>query len=163
MESVNISVVNIKIPEGCNIIVARSHFIKTVEDVYEAIVETNSSLKFGIAFNEASGDRLIRWDGNDKDLIDNAIKIAKDLSVGHLLVILIKNGWPVNIVPRLKQVSEVLEILVATANPLQAIIASTDQGNAILGFVDGFSPKGVEEERDINERKEFLRKIGYKR
>ncbi len=159
----NIEIVDIKVPEGGNIIIGKTHFIKSVEDIYEAVVETNPNLKFGLAFNEASGKRLIRVEGNDEGLKKLAVENAKNIGAGHVFVLTIKEGWPINILPRIKQVAEVVEIVLATANKCQVIVVETDLGRGILGVVDGEKPLGVEGKEDENERKEFLRKIGYKR
>ncbi|TRM89260.1 adenosine monophosphate-protein transferase [Sulfolobus sp. C3] len=161
--SVKIDVVRIDIPEGTNVIIGQSHFIKTVEDFYETLSSSSPNLKFGIAFNEASGKRLIRYDGNDGDLIKLAIEQAKKIGAGHLFVIYLKNGYPINVLNRIKNTDEVVRIFAATANPLQVLVAETDQGRGVIGVVDGYTPLGVETESDIKERKEFLRKIGYKR
>ncbi len=162
-EEVKVFAVPLKVPEGGNIIVGKSHFIKTVEDIYEAVVETNPNIRFGIAFNEASQKRLIRWDGNDEELIKLAVENAKAIGAGHTFVIALKEGWPINLLPRLKQVAEVVEIVAATANPIQAVVAESSQGRGLLGVIDGYPPLGVEGQEDIEERKAFLRKIGYKR
>ncbi len=162
-EVIRLEVVRLEIPEKANIIVGMAHFIKTVEDVYEALVTSVPGIKFGIAFCEASGKRLIRYDGNDEELIKAAIENAQRIGAGHTFVILIRDAWPINVLTALKQVQEVLRIFCATANPVQAIIAVTDQGRALIGVVDGFTPLGVESEEDKRERIEFLRKIGYKR
>ncbi len=160
---VKIEVVPLEIPKETNIILGITHFIKTVEDLYEVLVTHVPGIKFGIAFCEASGDRLIRFDGNDDELIKVAVENAKKIGAGHSFVILIKNAWPINVVNAIKHVQEVLTILCATANPVQVIIAETDQGRAIIGVVDGFTPLGVEDEEKRKERIEFLRRIGYKR
>ncbi len=159
----NIEIVDIKIPEGGNIIIGRTHFIKSVEDIYEAIVETNPNMKFGLAFNEASGKRLIRVEGNDEKLKTLAVENARNIGAGHIFVLVIKEGWPINILPRLKNVAEVVELFVATANKCQIIVVETDLGRGVLGVVDGEKPLGVETEEDVNERISFLRKVGYKR
>ncbi len=161
--SVKIDVVRIDIPEGTNVIIGQSHFIKTVEDLYEALATSSPHLKFGIAFNEASGKRLIRTDGNDQELIKLAVEQAKKIGAGHTFVIYIKNGYPINVLNTIKNVQEVVRIFAATANPLQVLVAETDQGRGIIGVVDGFTPLGVETEEDVKERKELLRKFGYKR
>lgn len=158
----NLEVVELEIPEGANIVLGKSHFIKTVEDIYEAIVNTNPNIKFGLAFNEASGKRLIRYDGNDEELVKVAIENAKKIKAGHIFVLVMKNGWPINVLKALRDVPEVVEILAATANPLRVIIYSEGESAAVLGVMDGYTPKGVEGEDDKKERKEFLRKIGYK-
>jgi len=160
---VEIKVVKVEIPEGCNVILGQSHFIKTVEDVYETIVESGMGIKFGVAFCESSGKKLIRSDGNDDGLVRHAEKEAMKIGAGHSFIIFLKNGFPVNILNRIKNVSEVCNIYAATANPLQVIIAETEEGRGILGVIDGGKPSGVEREGDKKERKEFLRKLGYKR
>ncbi len=160
---VNIVAVEIPVPDGTNVIIGKSHFIKTVEDLYEALVTASTSIKFGLAFCEASGKRLIRWDGNDKELINLAIEACKRISAGHVFVIYIKNAWPINVLNRIKNVMEVVSIEAATANPVKAIIADLGDQRALLGIADGFTPLGVETEKDQKERIEFLRKIGYKR
>lgn len=152
----------VEIPEGSNIIIGHSHFIKTVEDLYEIMVGTSPQVKFGIAFCEASGPCLIRVAGNEKTLAETATKNAQDIAAGHSFVILLKEAFPINFLNAIKQCQEVCTIYCATANPVQAIVAETEQGRGILGVIDGFSPKGVESESDVTARKEFLRKIGYK-
>ncbi len=158
-----IDVVQIPVPEGTNVIVGGTHFIKSVEDIYEALVTSTPDIKFGIAFCEASQKRLIRYDGNDEELIKLAIEAAKKIAAGHTFVVYIKNAWPINVLNALKQVQEITTIYAATANPLQVLVAETDQGRGIIGVVDGYTPLGVEGEEDKKERHEFLRKIGYKR
>lgn len=155
--------VRLEIPEGGNLILGASHFIKTVEDIYEAIVNTVPQMKFGIAFCEASGPCLIRADGNDDSLKQIAIRNAQAVAAGHSFVIVMTGGFPINILGRIKDVPEVVNIFCATANPVEAIIAESEQGRGILGVIDGSSPKGVETEEDANWRHGFLRKIGYKR
>ncbi len=159
---VRIHVINVPIPEGANIIIGRTHFIKSVEDIYEALVTSVPGIKFGFAFNEASGKRLVRWEGNDDELVKKAIEAALKIGAGHTFVLFIRNAWPINILNQLKNVQEIVELYVATANPVQVIVAETDQGRAVIGIVDGYPPVGVETEEDKRERKEFLRKIGYK-
>jgi adenosine/AMP kinase len=163
MMSVKIDVVKVKIPEGTNVIIGQSHFIKTVEDLYETLASSSPTLKFGIAFCEASGKRLIRWDGNDEDLIKKAQETAMRIAAGHTFVIYIKNGYPINVLNRIKNVEEVVRIFAATANPLQVLVAETDQGRGVIGVVDGYTPLGIEGDAEIKERKELLRKFGYKR
>lgn len=160
---VKFHVINIPVPENTNIIIGRSHFIKTVEDLYEALVTSVPGIKFGLAFNEASGKRLIRWDGNDEELVKLAIEAAKNIGAGHTFVLYIRHAWPINILNTIKHVQEVVELYVATANPVQVIVAETNQGRTIIGVVDGYTPLGVEKEEDRKERYEFLRKIGYKK
>jgi adenosine/AMP kinase len=151
------------IPENCNIIVGQSHFIKTIEDLYEVMVAGCPHSRFGIAFCEASGPCLIRVDGNDEELRRVAAENAMIMGAGHAFVILLKEAFPINVLNAIKNCSEVCRIFCATANPLEVIVAETDQGRGILGVIDGLSPKGVEAEEDVKVRKEFLRKIGYKR
>ena len=160
---VKIVVEDIPVPEGTNVIIGRSHFIKTVEDLYEALVTSCPTLKFGIAFCEASGKRLIRHDGNSEELRNLAIEACKKIAAGHVFVVYIKEGWPINVLNAVKNVQEVVSIDAATANPVKAVIADLGEQRALLGVADGFKPLGVESEEDIRERKEFLRKIGYKR
>lgn len=157
-----LKIVAVEKPEDMNFILGHSHFIKTVEDVYEAIVQTNPAMKFGIAFCEASGPALIRWVGTDQDLIDLAVSNASAIGAGHSFIVFMQNGFPINILNAIKMVPEVTRVFCATANPTQVIVAQTEQGRAILGVVDGESPKGVEGDEDITKRKQFLRMIGYK-
>ncbi len=163
MSQIKFHVIDVPIPEKSNVIIGRSHFIKTVEDLYEALVTSVPGIKFGFAFNEASGDRLVRWDGNDEELIKTAVEVAKNIGAGHIFVLYIRNAWPINILNTLKHVQEVVELYVATANPVQVIVAETNQGRAIIGVVDGYTPVGVEGDEDKKKRYEFLRKIGYKK
>jgi len=155
--------VRLEIPEGGNLIVGQSHFIKTVEDIYEAIVNTVPQMKFGVAFNEASGPRLTRADGNDAELKALAIRNASALGAGHVFVVAMSDGYPINVLGRIKDVPEVCSIFCATANPAEAIVAESGLGRGILGIVDGEPPKGVETEEDAKVRVQFLQKIGYKR
>ena len=152
----------IELPNDVQIILGQSHFIKTVEDVSECLVNCVPNIKFGIGFCEASGPCLIRHAGNDTDLHMLATNYAYKLSAGHSIVILIKDAYPINVLPRLKEVSEIVNIYCATANPIEVIFIETEQGRAILGVVDGFKPKGIETEKDVEERKRLLRNIGYK-
>jgi adenosine/AMP kinase len=158
-----LEVVNLIVPEGCNIILGQSHFIKTVEDLYEAMMNSTPNIKFGLAFCESSGPCLIRHDGNDEELRKVAIENALKLSAGHCFIIVMRNAYPINVLDRVKAVPEVVNIYCATANPVQVIIGETEQGRAILGVVDGAKSRGVEGDKEIEERKQFLRKIGYKR
>ncbi|MBV9611493.1 MAG: adenosine-specific kinase [Acidobacteriaceae bacterium] len=155
--------IRLTIPENGNIIVGHSHFIKTVEDIYEAMVNTSPHLQFGIAFNEASGDCLTRVDGNDEALRQNAIQNATALAAGHIFVVALRNGFPINVLGRIQAVPEVVNIYCATANPVEVIVAETEQGRGILGVIDGSSPKGVETESHAKARIELLQKFGYKR
>ncbi len=155
--------VEIKPPEGVQLILAQSHFIKTVEDVFECMVNCVPGIKFGIAFCEASGPCLVRHDGNDKELEGLAADHIYTIGAGHSLLILIKDAYPINVLPRLKEVPEIASVFCATSNPVQVVVAETPQGRAILGVVDGFRPKGIEGEKEIHQRKQFLRDIGYKK
>jgi adenosine/AMP kinase len=154
--------VKLEIPEGTNLIFGQTHFIKTVEDLYEIIVTTVPGAKFGIAFCEASGPCLIRKEGNDPDLTACAVRNAQSVACGHTFFVVLKNAFPINVLPAIKACPEVCHIFCATANPVEAILVETEQGRGALGVVDGFPPKGVEQEPDVKWRKEFLRKIGYK-
>lgn len=154
--------VKIEKPEDMNIILGQSHFIKTVEDIYEAIVQTNPQMKFGLGFCESSGPALVRWVGNDENLIELAKKNALNLACGHCFILIMENGFPVNILNTIKNVPEVCQIYCATANPVEVIIAETEGGRGIMGVIDGVRTKGVESAEDIRSRKELLRKFGYK-
>jgi uncharacterized protein len=158
-----LKVVQLTIPQDGNVILGQSHFIKTVEDIYEAVVNTSPHIKFGVAFNEASGDCLTRFDGNDNELIQNAIQNIALLAAGHTFLVSLKNGFPINVLGRIQQVPEVVNIYCATANPVQVIVAETEQGRGVLGVVDGSPPKGVETEEHVRRRIELLQKFGYKR
>jgi uncharacterized protein len=160
MEILNI---RLSVPENCNILVGQSHFIKSAEDLYEILVTGCPHSKFGLAFCEASGPCLIRVEGNDSELKKIAAENAISMGAGHIFVILLKDAYPINILNAVKACSEVCTIFCATANPLEVILAETDQGRGVLGVVDGFPPKGVETEADTKVRQDFLRKIGYKR
>jgi hypothetical protein len=154
--------VKIEKPEDTNFILGQSHFIKTVEDIHEAIVQTNSQIRFGVGFCESSGPALVRHSGNDAPLIELAKRNALALSCGHCFILFMENGFPVNILNTIKNIPEVCTIYCATANPVEVLVAETDQGRGILGVIDGMKTKGIETEADIKMRKEFLRKIGYK-
>jgi adenosine/AMP kinase len=155
--------VPLEIPDGGNIIVGQSHFIKTVEDIYEAIVNTVPQMKFGVAFNEASGACLTRVDGNDDAMKEAAARNATALAAGHTFVVVMKEGYPINVLGRIKDVPEVVSLFCATANPAEVIVAETGQGRGVLGVIDGSPPKGVEGPDDLKWRHGLLRKIGYKR
>ncbi len=155
--------VRLAIPDNGNIIVGQSHFIKTVEDIYEAIVNTVPQMKFGIAFNEASGACLTRVDGNDAALKENATANAQLIAAGHTFVVSMTDGFPINVLGRLRDIPEICTIFCATANPVEVIVAETEQGRGILGVIDGASPKGVESDTDREWRHGLLRRIGYKR
>ena len=158
-----ITSVKIEAPPETNLILGQAHFIKTVEDLYEVLVSSVPDIKFGIAFCEASMERLVRSDGNDEELIKAAQDNALAISCGHSFLIFIRNAFPINVLNSVKSVQEVCNIFCATANPVEVIIARTETGGGILGVVDGESPVGIETERDVKERKTFLRTIGYKR
>ncbi len=155
--------VTMTLPEESNIIVGQTHFIKTVEDIYEAVVNTVPQAKFGVAFNEASGACLTRVEGNDDELKAAATKNAQGLGAGHVFVLLLRSAYPINLLNTLQNVPEVCSIYCATANPLQVVIAKSEQGRGVMGVIDGSSPKGREGPDGVQWRKEFLRKIGYKR
>ena len=155
--------VPLEIPEGGNVILGQSHFIKTVEDIYEAIVNTVPHMKFGIAFNEASGPCLTRVDGNEDSLQAMAARNASAVGAGHTFVVVMREGYPINVLGRIKDVPEVCGIFCATANPVEVLVAETPAGRGILGVIDGAPPKGIETAEDVEKRKSFLRMIGYKR
>jgi adenosine/AMP kinase len=155
--------VPLSIPENCNIIVGQSHFIKTVEDLYEVFISSCPHCKFGIAFCEASGPCLIRVEGNDPELSKRAAENAMSMGAGHAFVCILKEAFPINVLNAIKACAEVCTIYCATANPVEIVLAETEQGRGVIGVVDGFSPKGVETAVDVQTRKEFLRTIGYKR
>ncbi len=152
----------IDIPDGCNIILGQTHFIKTAEDLYEIIATTIPQAKFGIAFTEASGPCLIRKEGNDNDLIDLCIKNLEKIGAGHVFCIILRDAFPISILNAVKNCPEVCNIYCATANPVEVITAETSLGKGIMGVIDGSPPKGVESDSDKSKRKDFLRKIGYK-
>lgn len=154
--------VKIEMPEECNMILGQSHFIKTVEDLHEALVSTVPGIKFGLAFCESSGPCLVRHSGTDEKLEKLATEKAFALAAGHSFIIFMKDSYPINVLNKIKEVSEVCNIYCATANPVEIILTETEQGRGILGVVDGLKSKGIETEKDVKERKEFLRKIGYK-
>jgi adenosine/AMP kinase len=155
--------VRMEFPADANIIIGQSHFIKTVEDLYEALVTSVPQAKFGLAFNEGSGACLVRSEGNDTELRNTAIQDAQLLAAGHVFVLILQNAYPINVMNAIRNVPEVCSIFCATSNPVEVIVAKTEQGNGVLGVVDGSSPKGVEAESDTTWRHELLRKIGYKR
>ena len=157
-----LSAVRMELPEGSNVIVGQSHFIKTVEDLYEAIVGTVPGAKFGLAFNESSGPCLVRAEGNDEELRRAAIRNAQAIAAGHVFVVLLRNAYPINLLSRIREVPEVCSIFCATANPVEIVVAQSEQGRGVLGVIDGSRPKGVETPADVAARKELLRKFGYK-
>jgi adenosine/AMP kinase len=160
--AITLIAVQVQTPESINVILGQAHFIKTVEDLHEALVTAVPGIKFGLAFCEASEPRLVRWSGTDQELIQLARTYAKNIGAGHSFLVLLKNCYPVNVLPAIRQVPEVCQIYCATANPVEVILAETEQGRGILGVVDGLSPKGIEAEADIVERKALLRRFGYK-
>lgn len=157
-----LTIVKINKPDDVNLILGQSHFIKTVEDLYEALIGAMPRIKFGLAFCESSGDCLVRSEGNDPELKKLAEENALNIGAGHSFIILLREAYPINVLRQIKQVPEVCRIFCATANPVEVIIAETDQGRGCLGVIDGDKPKGIEKEADVNWRKELLRKIGYK-
>lgn len=160
---VEIKEIKIEIPKDVNVIFGQSHFIKTVADLYETLIESSPTIKFGIAFCEASGKRLARSEGNDEELRKHAEKEILKIGCGHTFIVFLKNGYPINVLNRVKNLSEVCVVFAATANPLQVIIAENAQGRGVLGVIDGQPPLGIETEENIKERQEFLRKTGYKK
>ncbi|GAB4390902.1 MAG: adenosine-specific kinase [Thermodesulfovibrionales bacterium] len=154
--------VRAEVPEGSNIILGQTHFIKTIEDLYEAVATTVPQARFGAAFTEASGPCLIRTEGNDGGLVEACVRNLTAIGAGHVFCVILRDAFPINVLNAVKNCPEVCRIYCATANPLEVIVAATEQGNAVLGVVDGFAPRGVEGPEDKVRRKEFLRKIGYK-
>jgi uncharacterized protein len=159
---VDLHVVPIEKPDDLNVILGQAHFVKTVEDLHEALVGTSPHLRFGLAFCEASGKRLVRWSGNDEALIELATRNALAVGAGHLFVVFLREGYPVNVLNQVKDVPEVCGIYCATANPVEVVVAETGAGRGVLGVIDGSAPLGVENEDDVAERKALLRAIGYK-
>lgn len=163
MDLMELLTIRIQKPDDVNFILGMSHFIKTVEDIHEALVNTVPGIRFGLAFCESSGPALVRWSGTDETMIELARQNARAIGAGHSFIVFLAPGfYPINVLNAIKMVPEVCRIFCATANPAQVIVAQTEQGRAILGVVDGVSPKGVEGPEDVAHRKEFLRKIGYK-
>jgi adenosine/AMP kinase len=158
----DISTIDVDTPDDVNVILGQSHFIKTVEDLHETLVGSAPGLRFGVAFNEASGPRLVRRSGNDAGLVDLAVRSAQAIAAGHVFLITLRDGFPINVLNAVKSVPEVCRVFCATANPLQVVIAETDRGRAVLGVVDGEPPLGVEADADEAERKDLLRRFGYK-
>ncbi|MDS0257597.1 adenosine-specific kinase [Thermoplasmatales archaeon AK] len=157
-----LELVEIDLPEGSNIILGYSHFIKTVEDLNEIIRTSVPKCRYAVAFSEASGPRLLRYEGNDEELVNAALSNLKKISAGHTFIILLRDAYPINILNQVKNCQEVGRIFAATANPLIVVVAKTEGGNGVLGVIDGFSPLGVEDSEKKNERKKLLRDIGYK-
>lgn len=154
--------VRIEKPDDLNLVLGQAHFIKTVEDLHEALVGSSPHLRFGVAFCESSGPRLVRHAGNDPELVELAVRNALAIGAGHCFLVFLREGFPVNVLNQIKQVPEVCRVFCATANPVEVVLAETEQGRAILGVVDGGSPLGVEAEEDVAARKKLLRDIGYK-
>ena len=154
--------VKVEPPKDCNVILGMAHFIKTAEDLYEALVNSVPNIKFGLGFCESSGPCLVRHEGNDDELIRLAAEKAFEIACGHTFIVYMKNAYPINLLDKIKNVPEVCTIFAATANPLEIIIAETQQGRGIIGVIDGLKSKGIETEENIKERRAFLRKIGYK-
>lgn len=155
--------VKVEFPESANVVIGQSHFIKTVEDLYEAVVGSVPQAKFGVAFCEASGPCLVRVDGNDEELKKVAAHNALRIGAGHTFVLVLENAYPVNVLNKIKDVHEVCGVFCATSNPVDVIVAENDRGRGIVGVIDGEKPKGIETDKDVADRKAFLRKIGYKR
>ncbi len=160
--SMELQVVKITIPDGCNLILGQAHFIKTIEDLYEIVATTVPQAQFGIAFSEASGPCLIRTEGNDSQLVEACSACLQALGAGHVFCILLRNAFPINVLNQIKNCPEVCRIFCATANPLEVVVAESSQGRGVMGVIDGFAPHGVEAAEDKTHRKELLRKIGYK-
>jgi adenosine/AMP kinase len=161
--AVELKVVRIEKPEDVNVILGQSHFIKTVEDLYEVCVNTSPHIRFGVAFAEASGECLIRADGNDPALKEIAVKNLLKLGASHCFLIVLREAYPINLLNSLKLVPEVCTIYAATANPLQVIVAETEQGRGVLGVIDGFPPRAIEADSDAEARIRYLKNLGYKR
>ena len=157
-----LKIVKVEPPKDCNVIVGMAHFIKTAEDLYEALVNAVPNIKFGLGFCESSGPCLVRHEGNDEELRRLAAEKAYEIACGHSFAIFLKNAYPINVLDKVKAVPEVCTIFAATANPLEIIIAETEQGRGIIGVVDGSRSKGIESDENVRERREFVRKIGYK-
>ena len=157
-----VKTIRIEVPKECNVILGMAHFIKTVEDLYEALINSVPKIKFGIGFCESSGPCLVRSEGNDEELKNLVAYQALELGCGHCFIIFLKSAYPINVLDKIKQVPEVCSIHAATANPLEVLVAETEQGRGILGIIDGSKSKGIETEKDVKARKDFLRKIGYK-
>ena len=154
--------IRVQIPDGANVILGQTHFIKTAEDLFEILAGASPYIKFGVAFTEASGPCLIRHEGNDLDLTSAAVNAVQDIGAGHVFAIFLRDAFPINVLNSVKMCPEVCRIYCATANPLEVIVAETEQGRGILGVVDGYSPKGIEKDADKNARKTLLRNFGYK-
>ena len=160
--AVSFELVQVENPGELNLIFGQSHFIKTVEDIYETLIQSAPGIKFGFAFCEASGPCLIRNEGNDQELVDLATKNAEKIGCGHTFIIFLKNVFPINVLQSLRNVPEIVTLFAATANPLQVVVAKSEQGRGVMGVIDGFSPKGIEGPNEKEERMQLLRKFGYK-
>src|SRR6201998_1458492 len=158
----DLKTVRVTIPDGSNIILGQTHFIKTAEDLYEILAGASPHIKFGVAFTEASGPCLIRYEGNDADLTKKAVGILQNIGAGHVFAIVIREAFPINVLNSIKMCPEVCRIFCATANPLEVVVAETEQGRGIMGVIDGSSPKGIEQDADKTARKTLLRNFGYK-
>ncbi len=154
--------VEIRKPEDSNIVIGQAHFIKTAEDIYEALVNSVPGIKFGVAFCEASQDRLVRVEGNDEELKQAAVESALRIGAGHSFVVILRNAFPINVLGAIKAAPEVCNIFCATANDIEVVVAESERGRGIVGVIDGQTPIGVEGDEDIKKRRDFLRKIGYK-
>lgn len=163
MKDIELKVIELSAPDGAQLILGQAHFIKTVEDLYETLVASSPSAKFGLGFCESSGPALVRSDGNDEELTKAASEMALKLGAGHSFVVLLRGLFPISVLNRIKGTDEVASVYCATGNLVRALVADIGEGRALLGVADGVRPKGLETERDKSERKEFLRKIGYKR
>ncbi len=159
---VDLEIIRVEKPEDLNVIIGQSHFIKSVEDIYEVLIASTPNIKFGLAFAESSGKCLVRTEGNDPELIKIASGNTLKIGCGHMFFVALKEAFPINVLNQIKNVPEVCRIFCASANPIEFVVAKTQQGKAILGVIDGFSPKGIETEADVRERKALLRKFGYK-
>lgn len=154
--------ISVEAPKDCNVVLGMAHFIKTIEDLYEALVNAVPNIKFGIGFCESSGPCLARYEGTDEELKKKAAETAFEIGCGHSFIVFLRNAYPINVLDKIRTIPEVCTIYAATANPLQVIIAETEEGRGIIGVIDGAKTKGIETERDKEERKQFLRRIGYK-
>jgi len=162
VSDISLKIVSVERPEGVNVILGQTHFIKSVEDIYEAISGSVPGAKFGLAFSESSGPCLVRSAGNDQELVDLASKNLMNISAGHIFLVMLRNLYPINVLNSIKNVQEVCNIYCATANPVNVVLAETGEGRGVLGVIDGQSPKGIESKKDAEERRTLLRKIGYK-
>ena len=158
----DIKKIRIEVPDGINLICGHAHFIKTAEDLYEALINSSAQIKFGLAFCEASSACLVRSEGNDPDLVKSAQEHAFEVGAGHFFIVLIKDAFPINVLGSIRAVPEVVNIFCATANPVEILTVEDEQGKGVIGVIDGYAPKGIEDDKTRKERHDFLRKIGYK-